>query len=278
MNDFPEHFFDTQMSREKFLKLSKFIYDNYGIKMPDNKQIMLEGRLHKRLKVNNIPTLDEYCDFVFSEKGQQIELIHMIDVVTTNKTDFFREPHHFDFLKKYLDTYTPPLLKIWSAGCSSGEEPYTLSMVLQEYKQTRPQFDFSILATDLSTRILKQAITAVYSEKTVEVIPLALKQKYLLKSKDRKNPTVRINKILRQKISFQRINFMDKEYAVVGDFDVVFCRNVLIYFDKQTQESVINKLCSKLKPNGFLFLGHSESISGLNVPLKQLEPTVYQKI
>lgn len=277
MSDLHESY-TAKMSRQNFIKLSQFIYDNYGIKMPDNKQIMLEGRLQKRLKENNIATYDEYCQFLFSEKGMQTELIHMIDVVTTNKTDFFREPHHFEFLQKFLTTYSPNFLKVWSAGCSSGEEPYTLTMILTEYKQQNVRFDFSILATDISSRILRKASDAIYSEKIVEVIPLPFKQKYLLKSKNRENPTVRVIKSLRQKITFQRLNFMDQNYAVPTDFDVVFCRNVLIYFDKDTQESVINKLCTKLKDNGFLFLGHSESIAGLNVPLKQLQPTVYQKI
>lgn len=277
MTDFSQPSYDTNMSAKNFRKLSQFIYDNYGIKMPDNKQIMLEGRLQKRLKENNIGTYDEYCDFLFSDKGMSVELIHMIDVVTTNKTDFFREPHHFEFLSSFLEKYSPNFLKVWSAACSSGEEPYTLSMVLSEHKLKKSGFDFSILATDISSRILKRAIAAVYPLKTVEVIPLTLKQKYLLKSRDKENPTVRIVKTLRQKITFQRMNFMDNNYPVSGDFDVIFCRNVLIYFDKETQEAVINKLCAKLKNNGFLFLGHSESISGLNVPLKQLQPTVYQK-
>ena len=270
--------YTAKMSKSNFIKLSQFIYDNYGIKMNDGKQVMLEGRLQKRLKHNNIATYDEYCDFLFSEKGMQTELIHMIDVVTTNKTDFFREPHHFEFLKNFLVNYSPNFLKVWSAGCSSGEEPYTLTMVLTEYKQQNPRFDFSILATDISSRILQKASDAIYPEKVVEVIPLALKQKYLLKSKDREAQTVRVVKSLRQKITFHRLNFMDTHYPFPNDFDVVFCRNVLIYFDKQTQEDVINKLCSKLKDNGFLFLGHSESIAGLNVPLKQLQPTIYQKI
>ncbi len=277
INEFFQSSYEPKMSVENFRKLSEFIYNNYGIKMPNNKQIMLEGRLQKRLKINNINTHDEYCDFLFSDEGMCKELIHMIDVVTTNKTDFFREPHHFEFLTSYLERYSPSFLKVWSAACSSGEEPYTLSMVLTEYKNKNPKFDFSIFATDISTRILKKAISAIYPIKSVDVIPLVLKQKYLLKSKDKDNPSVRVIKKLRQKITFQRMNFMDDNYPVSSDFDIIFCRNVLIYFDKETQESVLNKLCSKLKDNGFLFLGHSESINGLNVPLKHLQPTVYQK-
>jgi len=153
-------------------------------------------------------------------------------------------------------------------------------MSLSEYmaQNIGSQFDYNILATDISTRMLKSAADAIYKEARVEILPTSLKKKYLLKSKERTNPTVRIIPELRHKISFQRLNFMDNHYNVPENFDIVFCRNVLIYFDRDTQEKVINRLCSKLKPNGYFFLGHSESITNFNVPLKQLKPTIFKRI
>lgn len=275
--------FRAKLSDEEFRKLSEFIFNGYGIKMPDIKRIMLQSRLQKRLKELNMSSFQEYVQYVFSEEGQANEVIHMIDVVSTNKTDFFREPIHFEFL---TNTALPELveetplhktIKIWSAGCSSGEEPYTIAMVLSEFKELRPYFDFKILGTDISSRILRTAVDAIYKEVRVEGIPLNLKRKYLLRSKDRTNPTVRITQELRQRVFFERLNFMDNSYNVADQFDVIFCRNVLIYFDRQTQERVINKLCSKLRSGGFFFLGHSESITSLNVPLTQIKPTIFRR-
>ena len=278
--------YKTVMSNDDFKKLSSFIYREYGIKMPEVKKTMLQSRLHKRLRELNITSYKEYVDYLFSTEGQQSEVIHMIDMVSTNKTDFFREPVHFDFMHSDV---LPELLygekpnrsiKIWSAGCSSGEEPYTIGMSIHEFALQNPglYFDYSILATDISTRVLKTAVEAIYKENRVEMLPLNIKKKYLLKSKDRTNPTVRIIPDIRRKITFQRLNFMDNYYQVPENFDIIFCRNVLIYFDRETQEKVINRLCTKLRPNGIFFLGHSESITNYNVPLKQLKPTIFRKI
>lgn len=278
----PFSYYDAKLSDKDFQKLSNFIYHQYGIKMPEAKHIMLQSRLQKRLRALRIPTFTEYVDYVFSANGHD-EIIHMMDVVSTNKTDFFREIQHFEFL---LDTVLPEIfdtnhqnfVKVWSAGCSSGEEPYTLAMVLSEFQQKVRGFDFSILGSDLSTIVLEKAVQAIYPEDRVQVIPMELKKKYLLRSKDRVKPTVRIAPELRRKASFMRLNFMDDVYSAPSGFDIIFCRNVLIYFDRQTQEKVINKLCRHLRPGGFFFLGHSESVTGINVPLKQIKPTVFRRI
>jgi Methylase of chemotaxis methyl-accepting proteins len=274
------------MSQDDFKRLSTFIYREYGIKMPEIKKTMLQSRLHKRLRELSMISYSDYVDYLFSKEGQQTEVIHMIDMVSTNKTDFFREPAHFDFLHSDI---LPELLigerpnrfiKIWSAGCSSGEEPYTIAMSMSEFAQQKLglSFDFSIFATDISTRMLKMGVEAIYKEQRVEMLPLNLKKQYFLRSKDRSNPTVRVIPELRRKINFQRLNFMDNHYNVPENYDIIFCRNVLIYFDRETQEKVINKLCTKLKPNGFFFLGHSESITNFDVPLRQLKPTIFRKI
>jgi chemotaxis protein methyltransferase CheR len=273
------------LSDKTFRRFSSLIYDEVGIILPTAKKIMLEARLNKRLKAGGFRSFDDYADFVFSVEGRQKELVSLIDVVTTNKTDFFREPVHFEFLVKVaipslIDSHEAGFkspFKIWSAGCSTGEEPYTMSMVLSEFAATRPGFKASILATDISTAVLAKAKNAIYSEECVDTIPLNLKRKYLLKSKDKNKPIVRIAPQLRSMITFQRLNFME-EFGMHEHLDVIFCRNVIIYFDKPTQERLLNRFHQQLVTGGYLFLGHSETISGLNVPLKPVASTVYRKL
>lgn len=270
------------MSDGEFKKLSNFIYSNYGIKMPPTKKVMLQARLQKRLKANNIKSFKEYCDFVFSEAGMRSEVVHMIDVVSTNKTDFFREPGHFDFmtnvfLPEFKADYSGKPLKIWSSASSTGEEAYTIAMTIEEFINRQKLFDYSIHCTDISTEVLKKAVNGVYALSRVANIPISIKRKYFLKSKDPKNETVRIVPDLRKKLTFNRLNLMDDSYPVPHDFDIIFCRNVLIYFDKETQEKVINKLCTRLRPGGYFLLGHSESITGMNVNLETIKPTIYRK-
>lgn len=275
-----QRIFAAQLNDVEFSKLSKFIYTQYGIKMPPEKRIMLQSRLQKRLRALKIYSFKEYIEYVFSGDGSN-EVIHMMDVVSTNKTDFYRESAHFDFLRETLlpNLYEEKkMIKLWSAGCSSGPEVYTLAIELAEFARTHNGFDFSILGTDISTLMLKKAFSAIYPEDMVAMIPLEFKKKYLLKSKDKTKKQVRIINQLRQKAKFQRLNFIDDHYHVNEQFDIIFCRNVLIYFDRDTQEKVINKLCNHLRPGGFFFLGHSESITNIEVPLKQVKPTVYTRI
>ncbi len=273
--------FSAKMSDKDFRRLSNFITEHAGIKLPDVKKVMLQSRLQKRLRELNMDNYKEYVDFVFSEDGLQNEIIHMLDVVSTNKTDFFREPIHFEFLEKnvvpeYVRQFpVSRQMKIWSAGCSSGEEVYTIAMSLSECKENFPGLDYRIVGTDISTDILQKAINAVYKEEKVETVPAKLKKKYLLRSKDRKLKKVRVVSELRNKASYKRLNFMDTSYNIAEEFDVIFCRNVLIYFNRDTQEKVINRLCTKLRKGGYFFIGHSESIMGMDVPLKQIKPTIF---
>jgi len=273
------------MSYGDFMRMSKLIYEKCGIKMPDTKKTMLEARLGKRLKEMKMRSFHEYCDYLFSRKGMERELVIMIDLVTTNKTDFFREPSHFDhMLHKILPEWitsrtsvSAKKFKVWSAGCSTGEEPYTLAMVLCEFAAECPGFDYSIMATDISTRVLETAVRGVYEEEKVIPVPLALKKKYLLKSKDKKIGLVRIVPELREKIRFRRLNFMDTDFGISEKFDIIFCRNVVIYFDSNTQERLLNKFYSLMAKDAHLFMGHSETINGLKVPLVMVYPTVYRK-
>lgn len=275
------------MNTRQFERFSALIYDEAGIKMPPAKKTMLEARLQKRLKVLGMKSFEEYAEFIFSPEGRDQEMIHLIDVVTTNKTDFFREPFHFDYLVREVipelrrtrgvgETSNQPF-RIWSAGCSTGEEPYTMAMVLADYAAANHGFRFSILASDICTQVIQKAATAVYSEERTDTIPLSIKKKYLLRSKDRTKSLVRIAPELRSCISFKRVNFMDDHFGINEKMDVIFCRNVVIYFDKETQARLMLKFHRQLASGGYLFIGHSETLNGLGVPFTQVANTVYRK-
>jgi len=205
--------------------------------------------------------------------------------VTTNKTDFFREPQHFDYL---LNTAIPHLmhtsgaglrrsLMLWSAACSSGEEPYTLAMVLEEFASRVSGFSYLILATDISTRMVEAARRAIYPEERIAPVPMELRRKYLLRSRDPERQEVRIVPRLRERVKFRRLNFLDDDFGFREKMDIIFCRNVLIYFDKPTQHKVVDHLCRHLAPGGYLFTGHSETLSGMDLPLDQVANTVSRR-
>lgn len=273
------------LSDNDFRKLSQFIESELGIRMPETKRIMLESRLQKRLRHFGLASFSDYLKLVFSDKGRETELINMIDAVTTNKTDFFREADHFDFL---IERIVPEAARIsgagvsrpfevWSAGCSTGEEPYTIAMVLEERRVLDPAFSYRIFASDLSTQVLDKAIEAIYDEDKADIVPLSFKKKYMLKSKDRDEPKVRIKAELRARISFARLNFMDDSYPLDRNFDVVFCRNVIIYFERRIQEMILGRICEHIRPKGWLILGHSETLTGMSLPLRGVAPTIYAR-
>lgn len=273
-----------QLSEKAFRRLGRFIQSEAGIKMPPAKKTMLQSRLQKRLRHLEMTSFDDYCDFAFGPEGSE-ELIRMVDIVTTNKTDFFRESAHFDFLTQ---TVLPELIHtreadirkrlfVWSAGCASGEEPYTLAMVLAEFAESVPEFRFGVLATDISTNVLDRAKLAIYPELKVDPVPMPLKKKYLLKSKDRSNKLVRIIPQLRAYVQFSRLNLMDDDFGIREPIDIIFCRNVIIYFNKEIQQAVLSKFWKHLIPGGYLFLGHSETLNGLDVSFSSVAPTVYRK-
>ena len=275
--------YNTKLSNSGFHILSDYIYKNFGIKMPPSKRIMLQSRLHKRLRALEMNNFDEYIKYLFSSEGKKLEIIEMMNVVSTNKTDFFREPIHFNFIEEQLvqmfnTKYISKPVNIWSAGCSSGEEVYSICMTFEENRKKGNPLNYYVFGTDISSSMLQRAKRAVYNADRISLIPKSIQKKYFLKSKDKTTNLVKVTPELRNNVSFSRMNFMDKRYVVDRNFDIIFCRNVLIYFDRETQEKVINRLCNHLIPGGHFFLGHSESITGLNVPLKQLSPTIYQRV
>lgn len=277
----------AMLAKNEFQRLSTFIQTEFGIKMPPVKKTLLESRLQKRLRLLNLQTFKEYCDYLFSEDGRIYEIPHFIDKITTNKTDFFREPEHFEYL---LQSVMPVLienwgarqkpLQIWSAGCSTGEEPYTLAMVLSNFMTKHPNLKmaFSILGTDISEEVITTAGNAVYEDSKIDPIPMHFRKVYLLKSLNRDKKYVRITPEIRKLVQFKRINLMDNDLGIKQLMDIIFCRNVIIYFNKETQETILNRLCKNLVPGGYFFQGHSESMHGLKLPLKQVFPTIYQKI
>lgn len=278
--------FDARLTQRDFERFSRLVYDHCGIKLPPHKQSMLEARLRKRLRAHNLHTFEEYAEMIFSADEPTEELVKLIDVVTTNKTDFFREPAHFDYLTNSALPYlvqnfgagiNQPL-RVWSAGCSTGKEPYTLAMVLKEYQEKIKDFSFDILGTDICTDVLEKAVQGIYAAIKAEPVPDALKKKYLLKSKNKDNNLVRVVPELRSLTRFRRLNFMDEDFGFREPFDIIFCRNVIIYFDRPTQERLLAKLVANLDTGRYIFLGHSETLLGLNLPLKQMAPSVYRKI
>lgn len=281
----PESLVSVTMTRSDFAFFSNLVQTRCGIKMPDAKKTMLESRLRKRLRHLGLRDFREYLEFIESPAGKTSELVSMIDVVTTNKTDFFRESSHFEYL--YSNT-VPTLFKeygagkesdlnVWSAGCSSGEEPYTLAMVLSDYSRIEEKLSFSILGTDISTQVLEKARKAVYAEEKVEPVPAVMKKRYLLRSRDRSRKLVKIVSGLRKLVEYGKLNFLDDQYGINSTFDIIFCRNVLIYFERENQRDILLKLLKHLVPGGYLFTGHSETLHSLNLPLKLKAPSVYRK-
>ncbi|WP_294335243.1 protein-glutamate O-methyltransferase CheR [uncultured Sphingomonas sp.] len=269
------------MSKRDFARLAAYIYEVSGIKMPESKKTMLEGRLRRRMRAVNVDTLDQYCTYLFTGENLAAEGLHLINAVTTNKTDFFREPAHFDYLVEHalpaLQARGIRTLRAWSAACSTGQEPYTLAMVLDDYAARTGGPDYGILATDLDTEVLATARTGIYPAELVDPVPAALRRTYVMASKDPKRAEVRIVPRLRSAIGFARMNLMDDRYPVGDAMHLIFCRNVLIYFDKPTQKKVVSQLYDCLAPGGYLFLGHSESITGLGLPLQQVANTVFRR-
>jgi len=275
---------EVKLSTRDFKQLSAFIEKEVGIQLPPAKHVMLESRLRKRLRALGLSSFPAYMARVFGPSPDEVEIIHLIDAVTTNKTDFFREPHHFTYLAREAlpellaesDSRSTHPLTVWSAASSTGEEPYTLAMVLSEFAASGA-LNWHVLGTDISTAVLDRARRAIYTAESAAAIPSGLKHKYLLRSRDRQQGLVRISPRLRQKVTFQRLNLLSRHYNIPRPIDVIFCRNVFIYFNRATQAQILLRFVESLRPGGFVFLGHSETINGLSVPLVQIAPTIYQK-
>ena len=271
-----------QISARNFERLARYIYDYSGIKMPSSKRTMLEGRLRRRLRHTGHATFDAYCDYLFRDDGLEGESVYLIDAVTTNKTDFFREPKHFDFMaERMLPEFHKAgvrRIRAWSAACSTGAEPYTMAMVMQDYVERNGGPDYEILGTDLSTDVLEAAHRGVYANEMIAPVPADMRRRWVMTARDAKRREVRIHPSLRARLALARLNLMDDSYSVGEPFDFIMCRNVMIYFDKPTQAKVLKRLCDRLRPGGYLYIGHSESITGVELPVVTVANTVFRKI
>lgn len=278
--------YSQSLRADEFNTIRRYIQENCGIRLPENKKNMVEGRIRKRLKALGMTTYGEYIDYVFDMSNPVCgrEQMELIDVITTNKTDFFREINHFNYLSsKVLNKYaakgygSTKCLNVWSSACSTGEEPYTMAMVLAEYFGI--DGNYRVYATDINSSVLEKGRNAIYSADKTGDIPFELKKKYMLKSKNRVDIVMhRFRPEIREKVIFGRLNLMDADYCLPVEMDIVFCRNVIIYFDHNTQCEIIKKLCSNIPKGGYLFLGHSETVHGMELPLVTEAPTVFTKI
>ena len=264
-----------------FDKIRKMVFELCGIDLHDGKKELVKARLGKRLREGKFKTFKDYYQYVTTEEGAD-ELITMIDSISTNLTSFFREEGHFRKLRTLVPTIlnaagTPgrmPKINIWCAGCSTGEEAYTIAMTVKESADR--MVNLRIWATDISTKVLKTAMAGIYPEDRIRKIPPDLVKKYFAVGQGSWRGHYRVKDILREPIEFSRFNLMD--VSPPGEaFDVIFCRNVMIYFNKKTQGELVLRFYHRLKNGGHLFIGHSESLTGLVHPFKYIEPSVYCK-
>ncbi|MCE5278997.1 MAG: protein-glutamate O-methyltransferase CheR [Planctomycetaceae bacterium] len=272
-------FHSTVMTEEEFETISAFVKSTCGINLHAGKKELVKARLSKRMRMLKLDSFEKYFAHVQRDVSG-IELMGMLDCLSTNLTSFFREPAHFELLAKVMGELLATnaqtrKLRIWSAGCSSGEEPYTLAMTLAE---TAGQcgYDMKILASDLSTRVLAAARRGVYPHARLRGVPGELTSRYFTLVQARPERLYQVNESLRSLITFARVNLMES-WPMAGPFDVIFCRNVMIYFDKDTQTRLVSRFQDMLRPGGLLFVGHSESLSGVRHNLEYVQPAVYRR-
>jgi len=270
-----------ELSDHEFYQIKDLVYSLIGLHLNDSKKMLVSSRLAKRLRVLNLSSISEYIKYLKENALGNTETIELINSITTNKTDFFRENHHFNFLKT---TFIPNFiaskshnLRIWSAGCSSGEEPYTLAMVFHAaFKSAGTSLasqDFKLLASDVDTSVLGKAKAGVYKLDALKDIPAEYQHSYLDIQKD----NFQIRKELKQLITFGRFN-LTHPFPFKNGFDIIFCRNVLIYFKQEDRLKIISKFQQVLRPQGYLILGHSESLLADQFDFKNLGNTIYRKL
>lgn len=268
------------INQKEFNQLTAFIKANYGIHLKAEKEALVMGRLQNVLIQNGIKSFTEYYEYLITDKTG-IAVSTLLDKITTNHTFFMREAEHFNYFRDVALPYLEKKvmdrdLRIWCAGCSSGEEPYTLAMILDEYcEKNKLYWDKKILATDISNKVLEEAKKGEYTNKEVETLPAKWKISYI----NRKDTeySVFCDKI-RNEVLFRKFNLMETVFPFKKKFHVIFCRNVMIYFDERTRTNLVNKFCNLLEPGGYLFIGHSEALNREKTSLKYIMPAVYRKI
>jgi chemotaxis protein methyltransferase CheR len=266
----------VQLKEEHFRKISEIVYRSSGINLKKGKEALVRARLAKRLRARGIFNVQKYLDYIESDEGSQEQAL-FIDVMTTNKTSFFREVEHFYYLRdQVLPTLKGHRLRFWSAACSSGEEPYTLAVWLREHMPDIDSRDVLILATDISRRMLDKARQAVYPAQTLESLPSAQFKKYFTKLDSQPAESYRVVESIRKMVRLAWLNLLEP-WPMKGPFSVIFCRNVMIYFDRATQQQLIHRFYELLEPGGYLFVGHSEGLSSINHDFRYMRPATYRK-
>ena len=270
------------MRDKEFEFIRTLVYDRSRISLGPDKRELVSARLGKRLRAARLATVGEYCEMLRSPRGDE-EISHLIDAISTNHTFFFRENAHFDFLRQVVlpeflqqrQVRRWARLNVWSAACSSGEEPYSIAMTLDD-SLAASQWPWRIEATDISHRVLARAIAGIYRDDVVDKLPAGYAQRYFQRGFGPQQGNQRVKAALRNAIVFGQLNLLEGEPASSEPFHVIFCRNVMIYFDRATQQELVNKLARRLVPGGYLFVGHSESLTGIKHPLQTIRPAVYR--
>lgn len=271
---------EYEYTEKDFKLVQKLVAEHTGINLTEAKKDLVYGRLSKRIRKLNLSTFQEYINYVNDD--HESELINFINAITTNLTSFFRENHHFEYLKNKL---LPELLqrnedtrkiRIWSAGCSTGEEPYSIAITVLEALEQHPNWDVRILATDLDTNVVATATAGKYTEERITGLDKATKKRWFLKGSGDNAGFVKVSRELQEIITFKQLNLMN-QWPMNGSFDIVFCRNVVIYFDKPTQRVLFDRYANILSDNGGLFIGHSETLFKVSERFKSIGNTIYEK-
>jgi chemotaxis protein methyltransferase CheR len=268
---------------KEFHKLSRYVYETAGINLHEGKKELVKARLSKILRQRDFRSFGQYYDHVINDKSGQ-ELTVLLDSISTNLTYFFREPQHFEFLTgkalpeimRRKAASRANILRFWSAGCSSGEEAYSIAIAVNEALNGAEKWQVNILATDLSTEVLARADAGIYEEKKLEGIAYELKRRYFQKGNNKWKGYFKAKKELKKTIKFLRLNFIE-DFSFAEPFDLIFCRNVMIYFDNPVKEGVVGKFFRHLAHGGYLFIGHAESLTGIKHHFKYIQPSVYQR-
>lgn len=272
------------ISDREYRLFQQLIYQEAGIFLSDVKRALLVGRLGRRLRQLELHTFSAYYDYV-KDDHSGAELVGLLDAITTNETQFFREPRQFDFLQQQVfpaweraaqEGRRGRHLRVWSAACSTGEEPYSLAMTMLDYFPPESGWSMEILATDLSTRVLERAVAGIWPVARADSIPEHLLKRFMLRGTGSQQGMMKAGAAVRVPLRFERLNLNDAHYPVVGPFDAIFCRNVLIYFDQESRKKVIDRLLDLLAPEGHFFLGHAESLTGMTDRVHSVSPAVYR--
>lgn len=271
---------EFHMSDRDFQRIQKLAMEHTGISLSDQKKEMIYSRLAKRIRILKLDDFASYCDLLSDHAEQEIS--NFVNSITTNLTSFFREDHHFDFLKNEVVAdlkewhQTDGKIRVWSAGCSTGEEPYSIAITLSEAMLTGAKWDIKVLATDLDSCVLQHGKEGIYDESRLEDVPAQRVRRWFTHGRKENSSKVHVKDSVRDLISFKQLNLMEK-WPMRGQFDIIFCRNVVIYFDKPTQRKLFDRYANILRPGGYLFIGHSENLHGVSDRFESLGRTIYRK-